>query len=259
AKPDTKALIQYFADHGTPKAPQGIPEPLWQVVATLLQPDPDARFRTVTGARKALASAAELLPEPGPDDELIEIFDQLGPLPAGFGPDGPLRRASGVRVGGSGTSTGTTEAGRPSAEDPQPVADPDPEGSPGVPEARPGNGAEVGVAGTGTGAPPADPRRTTPPHGTPPPAPPPPPPPHPPPPPPPPPPRPPPPPPLPPRPPPPPPPPRLPPPRRRPRAPPPARPPPPRAPPRAPPPPPPPRPTPPPPPRGERPPPPPGR
>ncbi|MFH9733018.1 protein kinase [Streptomyces sp. NPDC017260] len=96
AKPDAKALVRYFAEHGTPPAPQGVPEPLWQVVATLVQPDPPARFRTATGARKALASAVELLPEPGPDDELIEIFDQIGPLPSGFGPDGPLKRASGV-------------------------------------------------------------------------------------------------------------------------------------------------------------------
>ncbi|MFI9343215.1 protein kinase [Streptomyces sp. NPDC052773] len=98
AKPDAKALVQYFAEHGTPGAPKGIPEPLWQVVAALLQPDPQARFRTATGARKALAAAAELLPEPGPDDELIEIFDQLGPLPDGFGPDGPLKPAPGVRT-----------------------------------------------------------------------------------------------------------------------------------------------------------------
>ncbi|MEW2161671.1 protein kinase [Streptomyces sp. NPDC007084] len=94
ARPDAKALIEYFAEHGTPPAPRGIPEPLWQVVATLLQPDPDARFRTATGARKALAAAAELLPEPGPDDELIEVFDQLGPLPEGFGPEGPLGKGS---------------------------------------------------------------------------------------------------------------------------------------------------------------------
>ncbi|MFJ5307989.1 protein kinase [Streptomyces sp. NPDC088350] len=99
AKPDSKALVQYFAEHGTPAAPKGIPEPLWQVVATLLQPDPQARFRTATGARKALAAAAELLPEPGPDDELIEIFDQVGPLPSGFAPEGPLERASGVDTG----------------------------------------------------------------------------------------------------------------------------------------------------------------
>ncbi|MGW5867338.1 serine/threonine-protein kinase [Streptomyces sp. NPDC055239] len=90
AKPDAKALIEHFAAHGTPGAPQGMPEPLWQVVSTLLQPDPHARFRTATGARKALTSAVELLPEPGPDDEIVEIFDQLGPLPQGFGPDGPL-------------------------------------------------------------------------------------------------------------------------------------------------------------------------
>ncbi|MFD5295567.1 protein kinase [Streptomyces mutabilis] len=96
AKPDAKALVQYFAEHGTPPAPQGIPEPLWQVVSALVQPDPAARFRTATGARKALAAAAELLPEPGPDDELIEIFDQVGPLPAGFTADGPLERASGL-------------------------------------------------------------------------------------------------------------------------------------------------------------------
>ncbi|MGW2224151.1 serine/threonine-protein kinase [Streptomyces formicae] len=93
AKPDAKALIEHFAEHGTPRAPQGMPEPLWQVIATLLQPDPQSRFRTATGARKALASAAEMLPEPGPDDELVEIFDQLAPLPTGFGPDGPLNSA----------------------------------------------------------------------------------------------------------------------------------------------------------------------
>ncbi|MEV7993004.1 protein kinase [Streptomyces sp. NPDC086077] len=101
AKPDAKALVQYFAEHGTPGAPAGIPEPLWQVVATLLQPDPVARFRTATGARKALAAAAELLPEPGPDDEQIEIFDQVGPLPPGFGASGPLTPGRGARAVGS--------------------------------------------------------------------------------------------------------------------------------------------------------------
>ncbi|GHH82534.1 serine/threonine-protein kinase [Streptomyces capitiformicae] len=103
AKPDAKALIEHFAAHGTPKAPRGIPEPLWQVIATLLQPDPNARFRTATGARKALAAATELLPEPGPDDELVDVFDQLGPLPQGFGPEGPLQRASGLDSIGTGT------------------------------------------------------------------------------------------------------------------------------------------------------------
>ncbi|MEV5578902.1 protein kinase [Streptomyces parvus] len=90
-KPDSQALVEHFAEHGTPGAPEGIPEPLWQVLAGLLQPDPHARFRTATGARKALTAAVEMLPEAGPDDEPVEVFDQIGPLPAGFGPDGPVR------------------------------------------------------------------------------------------------------------------------------------------------------------------------
>lgn len=147
AKPDSKALIQYFAEHGTPGAPQGIPEPLWQVVATLLQPDPQARFRTATGARKALAAAAELLPEPGPDDELIEIFDQLGPLPPGFAPAGPLERARGLGRREEPSASGPDEAPSddngqawsvpgPGAVQPGPRQDTDPSATPSTP-ARP--------------------------------------------------------------------------------------------------------------------------
>ncbi|WP_335934095.1 serine/threonine-protein kinase [Streptomyces sp. PTD5-9] len=88
-KPDSRALVEHFAAHGTPGAPEGIPEPLWQVLAGLLQPDPQARFRTATGARKALSAAVEMLPEAGDDEEPVEVFDHIGPLPAGFGPDGP--------------------------------------------------------------------------------------------------------------------------------------------------------------------------
>ncbi|MEU3662549.1 serine/threonine-protein kinase [Streptomyces sp. NPDC032940] len=123
AKPDAKTLVRYFAEHGTPPAPQGIPEPLWQVVATLVQPDPEARFRTATGARKALAAAAELLPEPGPDDELIEVFDQIGPLPPGFGPGGPLERAKGVE-------DAPADPRRPSAPPQPPDSTPPPPASP---------------------------------------------------------------------------------------------------------------------------------
>ncbi|MGW1268065.1 protein kinase domain-containing protein [Streptomyces sp. NPDC002491] len=146
AKPDAKALVEHFADHGTPGAPKNVPEPLWQVVATLLQPDPQARFRTATGARKALAAAAELLPEPGPDDELIEIFDQLGSLPRGFGPDGPAPRPDGSTT-------------RPEGPSSRPVGPPD--------HARP-NAASVPSRPS---APPAQapPRPTTPPPATPPP------------------------------------------------------------------------------------------
>ncbi|MFD5799360.1 serine/threonine-protein kinase [Streptomyces diastatochromogenes] len=148
AKPDAKALVQYFVEHGTPGPPKGVPEPLWQVVATLLQPDPAARFRTATGARKALASAAELLPEPGIDDELIEIFDQLGPLPPGFGPDGPLRRASGIRVREARRTTDTADSGSDTGSDTGFTADGT--GSTG------GTGSTEGPASADT---PLDPRR----------------------------------------------------------------------------------------------------
>ncbi|NDZ77036.1 protein kinase [Streptomyces sp. SID10853] len=90
ARPDSRALVEHFAAHGTPGAPRGIPEPLWQVLAGLLQPDPQARFRTANGARKALATAVELLPEPGPGEQPVEVRDQIGPLPGGFGPEGPV-------------------------------------------------------------------------------------------------------------------------------------------------------------------------
>lgn len=91
-RPDSQALVEHFLAHGTPPAPQSVPEPLWQVLAGLLQPDPQARFRTATGARKALSAAVEMLPEPAAGEEPVEILDQLGPLPAGFGPEGPVAR-----------------------------------------------------------------------------------------------------------------------------------------------------------------------
>ncbi|MFB7461080.1 serine/threonine-protein kinase [Streptomyces sp. NPDC056188] len=139
AKPDAKALVEYFAEHGTPGAPKGVPEPLWQVVANLLQPDPQARFHTATGARKALAACAELLPEPGPDDELIEIFDQLGPLPPGFGPEGPLTRSPGVTVGRTAASGPAGSVGG--------------SGIPGAGAAAPGNsGSMASGAGAASGS-----------------------------------------------------------------------------------------------------------
>ncbi|MEW2293395.1 serine/threonine-protein kinase [Streptomyces sp. NPDC006743] len=149
ARPDARALVEHFVEHGTPSAPHGVPEPLWQVMAGLLQPDPQARFRTATGARKALASAVGLLPGPGPDDEPIEIFDQLGPLPPGFGPDGPDRSDSPDRPHG--------------LDRPQPRERPD---SPGrsratggllahAPAAAPGpESAPARAAGPGPGSPP---------------------------------------------------------------------------------------------------------
>ncbi|MEU9604125.1 serine/threonine-protein kinase [Streptomyces sp. NPDC048057] len=101
-KPDAGALVDHFAEHGTPSAPLGLPEPLWQVLAGLLQPDPEDRFRSAAGARKALLAAVDALPDTGPDDEPVEIFDQLEPLPSGFGPNGPTGPPSPGRAAAPG-------------------------------------------------------------------------------------------------------------------------------------------------------------
>ncbi|MGW8670004.1 protein kinase domain-containing protein [Streptomyces niveus] len=118
-KPDAKALVEFFTAHGTPGAPQGIPEPLWQVLAGLLQPDPDARFRTATGARKALTAAVELLPEQTEDDEPVEVFDQLGPLPPPFGPAGPATEPDPGHPAPAPQGTGSTPwtTGTPSVQE----------------------------------------------------------------------------------------------------------------------------------------------
>ncbi|MEU9033680.1 serine/threonine-protein kinase [Streptomyces sp. NPDC048352] len=98
-KPDSQALVEHFRAHGVPSAPEGVPAPLWDVISNLLHPDPESRFRTATGARKALAEAVQLLPEAPAGEDPVEVFDQLGPLPAGFGPGGPGTAAAEPAVG----------------------------------------------------------------------------------------------------------------------------------------------------------------
>ncbi|MEO3765791.1 protein kinase [Streptomyces sp. B5E4] len=192
-RPDSQALVEMYLKNGVPPAPKEVPEPLWQVLASLLQPDPEARFRTATGTRKALAEAAELLPELDPAEEPVEVFDQLGPLPVGFGPRGPEQSggraaepapgpgpgtglaagpgpgpaaAPGTGLGpgsghgsGTGRGTGTGPAGDVAAAGPA-----GPVGAPGSPYAPGGTGyvpppaaaaAEPGPAGPGTAHPPA--------------------------------------------------------------------------------------------------------
>ncbi|WP_431980729.1 serine/threonine-protein kinase [Streptomyces qinglanensis] len=110
-KPDAQALFEEY-EQGMPAAPEGVAEPLWQVLGQLLQPDPAVRFRTATGARKALAAAAELLDgDATVEQEAVEVFDHIGPLPEGFGPDGPLRSASPVPGTAAGGAAARTAAG----------------------------------------------------------------------------------------------------------------------------------------------------
>ncbi|WP_435602784.1 protein kinase domain-containing protein [Streptomyces sp. bgisy130] len=154
-KPDAEAMSQYFTQHGIPNAPEGVPEPLWQVLASLVHPDPDARFKTATGARKAILSAVELLPDATIEDEIVEVFDHIGPLPAGFGPDGPLRPRGPAGPATAGATTGTGATGQVSMSDtgsfqlapPEPSTPPTPTHTP-MPRAMPGS------TYTGHGSPP---------------------------------------------------------------------------------------------------------
>ncbi|MGK5500189.1 serine/threonine-protein kinase, partial [Streptomyces sp. URMC 125] len=143
-KPDSRALVEAYAD-GIPPTPQGVPEPLWQVLGTLLHPDPDHRFRTATGVRKALAAAVELLPEdPAAEEEAVEVFDQVGPLPPGFGPDGPERPGGPGVPGGHGSGGRPASAGRHGAPQPPPAGPPAPPTPPSRPVKPPAPSPDTG-------------------------------------------------------------------------------------------------------------------
>ncbi|GAO07257.1 serine/threonine-protein kinase [Streptomyces lydicamycinicus] len=154
-KPDAEAMSRHFTQHGIPNAPEGVPEPLWQVLASLVHPDPEARFKTATGARKAILSAVELLPDVTIEEEIVEVFDHIGPLPAGFGPDGPLRPRGPAGPATAGATTGTGARGQVSMSDtgsfqlapPEPSAPPTP-----APTPTPMPGATPGSPYTGHGS-----------------------------------------------------------------------------------------------------------
>lgn len=126
AKPDSQALVEQFFTHGTPDAPEGVPAPLWDVLAALLQPDPRSRFQTATGARRALAEAVELLPPPGPDGDPVEVFDQLGPVPAGFTPRAPQEASYEAAYETPGTAPSQAPAQAPASVPAQPSGTPAP-------------------------------------------------------------------------------------------------------------------------------------
>ncbi|POX40994.1 serine/threonine protein kinase [Streptomyces sp. Ru73] len=151
SKPDAQALVDRFVQYGVPGAPEDVPEPLWQVLAALLQPDPESRFKTANGARKALLSAVELLPEETVEDEIVEVFDHIGPLPAGYGPDGPTGGPRG------GDLTGPPAPGTGGFPPAPPVPQGPPTPSAPVPHAAPAPGPAPSGPGFPGGAPGASP------------------------------------------------------------------------------------------------------
>lgn len=73
-----------------PALPDGLPAGLVDVVAALTEFDPARRPATAAGARASL-DLTGLLGETSPELVLgeVEVFDQLPPLPTGWGPAGP--------------------------------------------------------------------------------------------------------------------------------------------------------------------------
>lgn len=69
----------------------GAPVPpgrLQGVISRLVAEDPDARFASAAQALDALRAVP--IPPPPPAAEPVEVFDQLPPWPAGWGPGGPV-------------------------------------------------------------------------------------------------------------------------------------------------------------------------
>lgn len=87
---------QHFEDLGP--APPGVHEGLWSVLRRLSAGDPALRPASAAAARELLAGLrvgpAPLVPPPGvtaawnPGPDPVEVFDQIGPLPAGWAPRG---------------------------------------------------------------------------------------------------------------------------------------------------------------------------
>lgn len=70
-------------DGGPVEVPAG---PLAEVVGRLVAADPGERYSSAAEARDTLAAVSV----PAPDGEPVEVFDQLPPWPAGWGPGGPV-------------------------------------------------------------------------------------------------------------------------------------------------------------------------
>ncbi|MBC6460574.1 serine/threonine-protein kinase [Actinomadura sp. HBU206391] len=80
--------------------PEGVPPQLWSLVAGLCALDPRDRPADAAVAGELLAGCGLVLESPArtAGGEPIEIFDQLGPLPQGWGPQGPVPQQTGAEA-----------------------------------------------------------------------------------------------------------------------------------------------------------------
>ncbi|SEE84486.1 serine/threonine-protein kinase [Jiangella alba] len=79
-----------------PSAPAVPPGPLAGVISRLVATDPAERFGSAAAALDALRAVP--IPPPPPSAEPVEVFEQLPPWPAGWGPGGPTPSAPATSV-----------------------------------------------------------------------------------------------------------------------------------------------------------------
>ncbi|MGH3657462.1 MAG: serine/threonine-protein kinase, partial [Micromonosporaceae bacterium] len=73
--------------------PEGVPDPIWHFVRAATASDPDDRLPSAAAARtawQAALAAARVGPIDSADPDAVEVFDQIGELPAGFDSAGPV-------------------------------------------------------------------------------------------------------------------------------------------------------------------------
>jgi len=85
-------LLTGHADMDEIVQPQGVPDPMWRLVVSLIAPSPEQRPASASAALGAWrAATASLTPARAADSDPVEVFDHLGPLPEGFDETGPAR------------------------------------------------------------------------------------------------------------------------------------------------------------------------
>ncbi|ADD41491.1 serine/threonine-protein kinase [Stackebrandtia nassauensis] len=137
--------------------PTNVPAPVWRAVATFTEPDPQQRPSSAADAWRAWREALSAAAVPAVDanrPDAVEVFDQLGPLPDGFAPSGPVRLAPAPPLspafGGAQAGAGEAE-GVPPSSGAGAGAQPSPGSGAGAEGAPPGSGAGAVSSASGQG------------------------------------------------------------------------------------------------------------
>lgn len=94
ARQALSGVTEPHGDRAPTAPPPGVPSPVWEAVLAMSARDPSERPANarIAAVRLAMALGGEplTLPARTADGEPLEVFDQIGPPPPGWGPDGPI-------------------------------------------------------------------------------------------------------------------------------------------------------------------------